>query len=450
MGPGPPFVKGRHSTGTGAPRRVHFRKPMAQLSTLLHPRARAVRGCAAVALILWVARATPGAAQEDYGPGNVAWNGLSDLMGLALEAGTPLRAPTRLDLSELSPQDGILVVHPTTPPPRAGLGSFLRAGGRVAVADDFGHGEALYAPYGIARHRPAPGGGPAIRGNPNLPVAQPHAELRHPLTSGVRALVTNHPVALRHAELEPLLTFGDGEGLVLVGAVGRGRLVTIADPSALINNMLQFRGNRAFASNLLSYLDGGRGGQLWLVSGDTPMTGAFRDPMDPLARARGWLSELATVDMPPIAVTLGSLLLMALFVLVATSSLPRQSPYASPTMFPPADTPGGFTGRVAFFRDRPRHLLHPLMVYKHELEGELVRHLGLHGRPELREVLGRLQRRGMNDEDLADLGNLLAELDRLRDRMDRPPGAPRISERKFRSMVAKGERILGRMEREKE
>jgi hypothetical protein len=419
---------------------------MPRFPKLFPVRTRRVGGAATAIFLLGMAARA--GAQPDYAPENLSWNGLSELVGLAVESGTPLQTPARLDLADLSARDGVLVVYPTAQTPGARMGAFLRAGGRLAVADDFGKGETLWAPYGIRRHHPGEWAGPSLRGNPRLAVAEPHGQLRHPLTSGVRALVTNHPTALRHADLEPLFTYGEDEGLVMVGAVGHGRLVAIGDPSLLINNMLQFRGNRAFAANLLHYLEGGRGGRLWLVSGNTPITGRFRDPLDPLARARGWMADVAAVDMPPIAVTLGSLLLMALFVLVATSALPRQSPYASPAMFPPPPMPGGFAGRVAFFRDRPQHLLHPLMVYKHELEGALVLHLGLRGRPDLDDVLTKLRRRGLSDAEVADLRDLLTELDHLRERMDRPPGAPRISERRFRSLVGTGERILARLERE--
>jgi hypothetical protein len=404
---------------------------------------------AATALILGGCFTTPAAAQRDYAPTSRAWNGLSDLVDLASESGTPVLTPDALDLSDLNARDGLIVIYPTGDAPPRALGAFLRAGGRAAVADDFGGGDALLSPYGIRITRPSAGSdGVRLRDNPALPVAEPHTRIRHPLTSGVRALVTNHPAALRHSELEPLFTLGGGDALVMVGAVGEGRLVAIGDPSLFINNMLQLRGNRAFAANLLHYLDGGRGGRLWLVSGDTPMIRRFRDPRDPLARLHGWLSDLASVDMPPVAVTLTSLLLVTLFILVATSSLPRHSPYVSATMLPSAPPAGGFVGRVAFFRDRPTHLLHPLMVYKHELEGELVRRLGLRGRPQLGEVIDRLRKRGLSERELAALRSLLTELDRLRSRLDRPPGTPRIGERKFRSMVDAGERILARIDPE--
>lgn len=404
----------------------------------------------AVVLALLAAAPHPAAAQRDYAPGSRAWNGLAELQRLATEAGIVLQTPEELDLTRLSPADAVLLIYPNDAIPTRSLGEFMRAGGRVAIADDFGAGGELFRAYGIRRHRPSASRAPHLRGNPHLPVAEPHAQLRHPLTSGVNALVANHPTVLAHPDLEPLFTFGGKGALVLVGAVGEGRLVALGDPSLLINNMLQFRGNEAFASNLLSYLEAGRGGRLWLVSGKTPIVGHFGDPSQPLPRVRKWLADFASTDVPPLALVLSSLLLIALFVLVATSSLPRRSPYDGSSMLPQRTSGGGFAGRVAFFRSRRNHLMHPLMVYKFEMEGELLRRLGLTGRPTLRDVVRELRKRGFPEAELQEARELLTELDRLRSTEDRPPGPPRIGERKLRRMVETGERILARLESEGE
>ncbi|MFW5924909.1 MAG: DUF4350 domain-containing protein [Myxococcota bacterium] len=388
----------------------------------------------------WVA--PEAAAQPHYAAGSQAWNGLGDLTEVAAENGVVLETPQELDLADLGPRDAILVVYPTEPLPTSSLARFMRAGGRVGIADDYGESTEVLRTYGIRRNRPSGNNASRLRDNPNLPVAEPHAQLRHPLTQGVKALVTNHPTVLAHSELEALYSF-EGEGaVVLVGAVGEGRLVAIGDPSLLINNMLQFRGNRRFAANLLTYLTADRGGRVWLVSGDTPIVGHFGDPAEPLARVQDWLASFASADLPPLALMLSSLLLVALFVLITTSSLPRRTPYEGMAMLPAPSETGGFVGRVAFFRDRPDRLLHPLLVYKSELEGELVRRLGLRGRPRLRDVISELRRRGLPEADLAALRELLSDLDRLHEVQDRPPGPPKISERRFRRMVETGERIL--------
>lgn len=411
-----------------------------------HPMAicTAPRFPALAVLVLGALLGLPGGAraQGDYAPDSRAWNGLSELRSLASAAAIEIDSPARLDLSRVSPNDAILLVYPTVDLPTRSLGRFLRAGGRVALADDFGRGTDLLSTFGIRRTRAGGQHALHLRGNPNLPVAEPAAHLHHPLTSGVRALLTNHPATLAHPELQPLIGFPDGGAVVLVGAVGDGRLVAISDPSVLINNMLGFRGNRAFASNLLRYLEAGRGGRIWLVTGATPIVGRFGRPDAPLPRVQGWLDDIASADAPPMALTLGALLLVALFVLVATSSLPRRSPYRGSAMLPAPAPSGGFVGRVDFFRRRPAHLLHPLMVYKFELEGELVRRLGLRGRPLLRDVLRALRTRGVPDEEVDAARQLITELDRLREQQDRPGGPPRIRERQLRRMVETGERVL--------
>lgn len=382
------------------------------------------------------------AAQADYAVASRAWNGLGDLTQIAAESGIVLETPPELDLADLGPRDAILVVYPTESVPTSSLARFMRAGGRVGIADDYGESTEVLRTYGIRRSRASGKDASHLRDNPNLPVARPHARLRHPLTQGVKALVTNHPTVLAHSELEALFSFENEGAVVLVGAVGEGRLVAIGDPSLLINNMLQFRGNRQFAANLLTYLGADRGGRVWLVSGDTPIVGHFGDPAEPLARVQAWLASFADADLPPLALMLSSLLVLALFVLVTTSSLPRRSPYEGMAMLPAPAEAGGFVGRVAFFRDRSDRLLHPLLVYKSELEGELVRRLGLRGRPLLRDVIAALRKRGLPEADLAALRELLTDLDHLHEVQDRPPGPPKISERRFRRMVETGERIL--------
>ncbi|MDH5491251.1 MAG: hypothetical protein OEY14_04805, partial [Myxococcales bacterium] len=155
--------------------------------------------------------------------------------------------------------DSLLIVYPTRALPASGLSEFLGRGGRIALADDYGSGESLLRVYGITR-RPGVRGDPAtLRSNPGLPVAR--AAIQHPLTEGVGTLVTNHPAILEHAELRPIFALeGDADGLLLTGAVGEGRLLALSDPSVLINNMLEFRGNRRFARNLLRYLGGDEAG----------------------------------------------------------------------------------------------------------------------------------------------------------------------------------------------
>jgi len=355
--------------------------------------------------------------------------------------------PDRLELGSLAPTDAVVIVYPQTDLPVGSLAAFMRDGGRVALADDFGTGDELLDVYGIHRSQRGTGRSPHLRGNDNLPVARPAAD--HALTDGVSALVSNHPTVLRHHELEPLFEFdASGHALVLAGAVGEGRLVAIGDPSMLINNMLQFQDNRRFAENLVRYLGAPGAGRVLVASGDTETVGRYGEPGSgrPFHDLSTWLEELAGAPTPPAALLLGAIVVAAILLVVATTSLPRRSPYDGATMFARPPFSGGFVGRVGFFNQRPNDLIHPLMVFKFELEGEIVRRMDLNGRTLLRDVLDGLRRRGLGEAEVAEARSLLLELDELRERQDRPPSPPRVTQARFREMIAAGQRLLRRLE----
>jgi hypothetical protein len=391
-------------------------------------------------------------ADDDYDPASREWNGLASLVEIADRAGVPLEVVDELDIGTLGPNDALLIVYPTRDLPVAGLSELMRAGGRVAIADDFGEGGPLLEVYGIERVAGAPPDAPHLQANEALPVAR--AVSGHALADGVAALVTNHPATLRHPALEPLFAFDDGSGdeaperaLVLAGAVGEGRLVAISDPSILINNMLELRDNRRFAENLVRYLDAGTGGRVILARGEAELTGVYGEPGagGPFHALTSWLTRIAHADAPGAAVLVFAIVIAAILIVIAMGALPRRSPYEGSAMFARPPASGGFIGRVGFFRRHPDDLLPPALVYKYELEGELVRLLGLGGRPLLRDVVMALRERGLREADVALARALLVELDDLRRRQDLPPSPPRVAARRFRQMVATGEHLLGRL-----
>ncbi len=407
-------------------------------------------GCSIGLCLAAIAAAEPAVARadDDYDPASRSWNGLSRVVALAADEGVVLEAPDRIDLGALSPADGILLVYPDDELPLASLASFMRDGGRLAIADDYGTGDELLDVYRIDRQARAGSETPHLRGNPGLPVARPFG--RHTLTDGLGAVVANHPATLYHAALDPLIAFDDaGRGLVLAGAVGEGRLVAIGDPSMLINNMLEFRDNERFARNLVVYLTEG-GGRLFVVTRHTTLVGRYGEPGSarPFHDLRSWLEGLAGADAPPLALLLGAVVVASILLVVAVTSLPRRSPYDGSAMFgrPPAS--GGFVGRVGYFAGRSANLLHPLMVYKFELEGEIVRRMRRKERTLLRDVLEGLRAHGLSDAEVQQARALLLELDELRDRQDRPPGPPKISEARFHRIVATGEAILSKLSAE--
>jgi hypothetical protein len=89
------------------------------------------------------ALAQAGSARADFEASSNAWSGLADLVALARDHDIELRTHRELDLSALRSNDGLLLVHPLHEPPAADLVAFMREGGRLALVDDFGEGEAL-------------------------------------------------------------------------------------------------------------------------------------------------------------------------------------------------------------------------------------------------------------------------------------------------------------------
>jgi hypothetical protein len=395
---------------------------------------------------LGICLALPGVVQadaDDYVVGNSGWNGLSELLVIARDAGIDVRALPRIDLHSISPRDGVLIVYPSQPPPRPDLSAFMLEGGRLAIADDFGAGGPLLLAFGV--HRSAPPPSPRqlrLRGNRNVLIARPGA--RHPLSANVLALVTNHPQALHHDELEAIFSLGGPDSaVVLSGAVGKGRLLAISDPSTLINNMLELSGNRIFARNLVRYL--AQSGRLWIATPTTELAGHYGSvtASDPLAGMRSGLRLLSQARLPDAAVRVTTAVIAGLLLLGAATTLPRHSSYARAVSMPAAETLGGFAGRVRFFIREHRNLLVPLLAYKLELERGLQEGLALGGQATLAELAQTMLQAGI-DPHLVELARaLIVELRELALAQDGPDGPPKIGARKFHAMLALGDRILG-------
>jgi hypothetical protein len=378
----------------------------------------------------------------DYGPANRSWNGLSELVATAREEGIEVRAGARIDLAAVKASDGLLLVYPRNPPPRADLTAFMLDGGRLAVADDFGAGDSLLDSFKIERQAPGTVREERrLRGNRNVLVTRP--TVSHVLVEGVNAVVVNHAQTLRHEQLDAILALDErGAAVVLGGAVGKGRLVALGDPSALINNMLEFRGNRAFARNLVRYL--ARDGRLWLATPDTVLASRYpgMHASDPLAGIRAMLTKLGDVRLPKAALQLCSAVIALLLIGAGASALPRSGTYVRAVSLPAAETVAGLAGRVRYFARRGRSLFGPLLVYKLELEHALVEALGLRGAPSVRDVVAALQVKGVGPADAALAERLLRELDTLSLAELRTTDQPHIDAAKFRATVAAGDRIL--------
>src|SRR5262249_1344316 len=159
------------------------------------------------------------------------------------------------------------------------------------ILDDYGEGEETLKRFHIYRTPPPSRPRQALRNKPALAIAEPvtdvvagHNTGPHPVVAHVAQLVTNHPTGLRHPQLSPVLRIravGEPDVIVAVaGQVGKGRLFAMSDPSAAINQMLRYPGNRAFVAGLMRYLvddDGAfkRQGRVFIVANRFADEGSF-------------------------------------------------------------------------------------------------------------------------------------------------------------------------------
>jgi hypothetical protein len=226
------------------------------------------------------------AAAAPFDLGGHDWEGCGDFVELARkEAGARVVATSRLTLSSLKREDGIILIHPERSLDVESLARFMRAGGRIVMLDDFGTGDELLAHFALERVPLPQHPAESLRNNREFAIAEPASG--HPVVAEVSRVVTNHATRLHHPDLSPVLrvraTAGELDVLLAVaGAVGQGRMLAIGDGSILINSMLTYPGNAALARGIVKYVGdddtwGKRGGTIYVVSGDFEQIGTFGD-----------------------------------------------------------------------------------------------------------------------------------------------------------------------------
>ncbi len=207
--------------------------------------------------------------EAHFQPRNPFWNGLRRL---ALEFDT-IPLTTFRDLPP-SPQDTALVVIPYVPLTReemAATRTYVSLGGTLVLMDDYGYGNQVLEYLGLgARFGRDPLLDPMSNYKnqwfPRVTDLSPS-----PLAEGVESLILNHAsslegvaglaVAARSSAFSFLDRNGDLEwqggepmGPFPVAAytrMGQGSLVLVADPSLIINSMLDTGDNLAFIRNAL-------------------------------------------------------------------------------------------------------------------------------------------------------------------------------------------------------
>jgi hypothetical protein len=411
----------------------------------------------AVAVVLGLL--DPALARAAFGAADTSWEGCSQLVQLAREelGSQRVRPIDSLDYSSLQPADAVVFLHPEVEIRFHPLAAFLAAGGRAAVIDDHGKASSLLERF--HNHRANAPALPALRlrDNSQLPIALPApaestAPNDHPTLRGVDQVVTNHPTVLRleqGIELTPLLVLparGEAEALLAVTgvigdaracglspAVGRegppeghcGRLLAMGDPSALINLMMRYPGNRSFARGVIEYLLeddtwGGRGGNLYIVSGDFEQSGSYGEPGglretlgEQQAALLDWIEEVRGHGLPePVSIALAAIAAIgvAIWAGLAGGQLyaPLSPGYARAL---PQAAQGGFAGRVAVLGAKSTDRALILRELDRTLRAALEQRLGLTGVLDRRELVQAAANRGLLvPRSLRALEELLARL----------------------------------------
>jgi hypothetical protein len=368
-----------------------------------------------------------------------------------------------LDWGALKPQDAVLVLHPERELDYREVAAFLSEGGRLALLDDYGKGDALLKKFRILRVQSSVSPRESLRQKADLPVAVPATEMvagaeqgRHPIVAEVERVVTNHPTGLRTEagiHLTPVLRVpADGEAdtlLAVIGVIGNakrcglvdeaatvvtspgataercGRLFAMGDPSAVINLMLRYPGNRAFSRGLVDYLVandswGKRGGILYIAVNDVAQRGVYggssgvrRTLHDMVRTLEEWIAEARQSGLPnPLAVALGAIAALGAALYMARAAtriyrrpLPR---YARPT---PLVAQGGVAGRTAVLAAPTTHRALAVLELKAALEEELRDRLGLPASTATTQIVKEATaKRRLPAPIAADLGKLFAEM----------------------------------------
>ncbi|MFC7140583.1 DUF4350 domain-containing protein [Halosimplex aquaticum] len=239
-----------------------------------HPRVLAI----SLALVLTVTLLYGGITSTTaFGAYNSAWDGAADLRDLTNQGdGETVFVRNTRAYADHSPNESVSFVlspdgsYDTRDAQR--VESFVRAGGTLVVAEDFGPGSnALLADVGAQ----ARFGGGLLRDEhrydvtPTFPLANNLTE--HPYTADVDRLTLNRGTPVEPGNATVLATttnysyvdanqnggLDDSETMqqypvATVEQLGGGEVVAVGDPSLFINAMLERPGNRQFARNLLA------------------------------------------------------------------------------------------------------------------------------------------------------------------------------------------------------
>jgi hypothetical protein len=259
-------------------------------------RSRTGKGYATIAVVavaiavLSVSMVAPAiSSTEDFSIFNSGWNGTSGLAVMAYRTGKLVPTfevestgteitITQVALTTIAPDPGIgalIIIGPTkefTDAEGKLVGDFVRDGGRLVLADDFGTGNSLLSKMGAgSRFSGQLVMDLAFEKQPEFSVVFDFAP--DPLTTSVSTLLFNHPSSVtvnisttsvianssvaswRDVNGNKLQEPGEPRGpfpLVARERLGLGTILLLSDPSVLINGMREYMDNDAFVENLVT------------------------------------------------------------------------------------------------------------------------------------------------------------------------------------------------------
>ena len=220
--------------------------------------------------------------KEDFSTYNTAWNGASDAKALASSDGYTTRSV--FALSEIGSGDGVLfMLNPNSSvsfsaSDASTLQSFVKNGGVLVLANDFGNGNAVLSGLGVSSE--ARFNGSLLEDNVSKGVDAAHPLITDVnasgITGGVHELYFNYGTALdvsgtnvtvlaRSAPTSYLSTSASANLSATTGAhpvlatftYGDGRIVLLSDPSVFINDMLGQADNQQLLTSMFANLTGG-------------------------------------------------------------------------------------------------------------------------------------------------------------------------------------------------
>jgi hypothetical protein len=363
-----------------------------------------------------------------FDPESADWEGLDDFVRIAREEWPAERVhvPAEVRLGDLSPEDALVFVHPMGTVDPAEIESFIGAGGRVALLDDYGSGDRILAHFGIDRTALPSNPDRVLRSNPALALAERPLDRAPPIgleeLRAIEPVVVNHGSGVADTGLLPLLVVrgrGEPDALFAVaGVFGKGRLLVAGDASIAINSMLRYPGNRSFVSAVVHYLAGRDGGaralgHLYVVVNDATVTGSFASSdstPSPAARALETLRR----GLPPPAVYAVAVATGLGIILWASSYVGRVYRDGTPRFARslPLAAQGGFAGTAATWtQGAPEPALTEL---RRALEEQLAIRLTLERPVPHRDLAARLKSEGWLDAAQArELESLFATILRL-------------------------------------